>query len=293
MLPNSDIDTGAEVKTTALNLNSDGIHREKMVYLGRLTSGVAHELNNPIGYISSNIHTLHKYIDHLCAIINTADQRLSDDQEWQQELLQQRWQYINQDIHNLLRETSEGADQLKHVVADLKTLGRSSLSPEYMSANLCILSALNVMTHQLKNNYDVQQDLRELDSMLLVRPQIIQCISNLIHNAIQAHGDNQAHDAPDTHKGIIRICSHMNTEEGDTQSAIISIEDNGPGIDHAHVDDVFKPFFTTKDSSNGSGLGLSIVATIIQEHQGSIRYQRSEHLGGAQFIITLRGCKES
>ena len=130
----------------------------------------------------------------------------------------------------------------------------------------------------------MEHSLGDLNSMLLIRPQIIQCISNLLHNSIQAYEQQEQ----STSIGIIHIHSYMHDDH-----VVISIEDNGTGIAQENMQKIFDPFFTTKDSNSGSGLGLSIVATICEQHQGTINYQPSKKLGGAQFIIRIFGCKDS
>ena len=258
-------------------LSHDGIHRDKLHSLGRLTAGVAHELNNPIGYIASNINSLAKYIKGMRQLIDGAEELIKDEQQEAWAALQEaeHWEFIKDDIDNLIRETGDGAEHLKAVVSDLKTLGRSSVSPEYISVDSCINSALNVMTHQLKKNIQVDTNLNECKPRLLVRPHIIQCVVNIIHNAIQALGEDG---------GALSICSQEHEEY-----ASIIIEDNGPGIPDDVATRMFDPYFTTKDSDTGSGLGLAIVKQIAQEHGGDICYSQSEKLGGAAFSISLAG----
>ena len=263
--------------TNNANLNHDGIHRDKLHSLGRLTAGVAHELNNPIGYIASNINSLSKYVKAMRNLIEQAASYMNEEQlaQWQELQKKEHWSFIQDDIGSLISETTEGAEHLKAVVADLKTLGRSSASPEFISPDSCINSALNVMTHQLKNNIQVDTQLSDCKPRLLIRPHVIQCIVNLIHNAIQAFAGAA---------GLLRIrCS----DEGD--NAIIIIADNGPGIPSDVVTHMFDPYFTTKDSHSGSGLGLAIVKHIASEHGGDIVYLENAELGGATFKMTLNG----
>lgn len=259
------------------DLNHDGIHRDKLHSLGRLTAGVAHELNNPIGYIASNINSLGKYVKAMHLLIEQAETYMSEDQRTQWQLLQEKehWSFIKDDINHLITETTEGAEHLKAVVADLKTLGRSSVSPEYISPDSCIHSALNVMTHQLKKHVQVETQLADCKPRLLIRPHIIQCMVNMIHNAIQACGETNGHL-------LIRSCDH------DAYAEII-IADNGPGITADVAERMFEAHFTTKDSQSGSGLGLAIVKQIAHEHGGDIVYVSNAELGGATFKLTLNG----
>ena len=264
---------------SAEQLSNDDIHREKLRSLGHLSAGIAHELNNPIGYIASNINSLKKYIDSMETLINQAGDLLEAEQKqkWEQLKEQHHWNYIKSDIKDLVQETCDGADHLKHVVADLKTLGRSSTSPELISVDSCVRSALNVLTHQLKTHVHVKAELGSCAPQLLIRPQIIQALVNILHNAGQAITEN----------GEILI----STSDQDPYS-VITIEDNGPGIPEQQQARIFDAYFTTKDSQEGSGLGLAIVQDILHKHRGDIRYSTGSHWGGACFTLRLQGAPD-
>ena len=251
------------------------IEIDQQLMLGQLTAGVAHELNNPIGYIASNLTSLQKYANTLIALIEQAEECMPAQQrdEWHAILKQKRWAFIRDDLPSLLADSCDGADLLKRVVADLKTLGRRGSSPEIAAPHDCVHSALSMLRHQLKRGYTVNEHIDHIEPMPVVRAQIIQAVTNIIHNAIQAMADQP---------GIIAIsCQEANN------MITISIEDDGPGIPDTIQPHIFEPRFTTKDSRSGSGLGLSIVHDIAVHHGGTVSLKPSLELAGARFEITL------
>jgi signal transduction histidine kinase len=244
-----------------------------MAGLGTLTAGIAHELNNPIGYIGSNLNTLRRYVDAVTSLMAQADQWIDPAKraEWQQALAAARWQTIRDDLAAVVDETRQGAEHLKSVVGDLKLLARTTITPEQAGIDQCIAAALTVLTHQLKHRCQVERQLGCKHLLLVVRSQVTQLIINLVHNAAQAVPSG----------GTIRI-----TSRSDEGQATLTIEDSGPGIpEHLH-NEVFTPFFTSKPG--GTGLGLPIVARIAQSHGGGVTLDRSPTLGGARFTVELR-----
>jgi two-component system NtrC family sensor kinase len=259
----------------ARSFDTESIHRDKMCNLGELTAGIAHELNNPIGYISSNLNTLRRYSQILAELIAAADGEMDEAARarWQERLQQVRWDFIRTDLNDLIEETRQGANHLKDVVNDLKTLCRTSLSCEQAIPDGCVRSAMTVLSHQLKHRYRVRDSLQAGEAILMVRSQIIQLVINLIHNAQQALGDQG---------GTIRV----STSQADGRTRLC-IEDDGPGVPEELRTQIFAPFFTTK--GNGTGLGLAIAAQIARNHGGDIRCDRSPELGGARFAVEVTG----
>lgn len=249
------------------------IQRERMAGLGEITAGIAHELNNPIGYIGSNLNTLRRYVDVASTLIAQAGSFMEPDRRiaWEQSLAAVRWSVIRDDLAAVVDETREGAEHVKNVVGDLKLLARTSVSPEQGCIDQCISSALTVLTHQLRHRCQVERDLACHDGFLLVRSQIIQLVINLVHNAAQAVA----------HGGRIRV-----TSRGHDGFATITVEDDGPGIPSQLREEVFKPFYT--DKTAGTGLGLPIVVRIAGNHGGEVRLDSSPDLGGARFVVELR-----
>lgn len=252
---------------------TETIHRERMAGLGELTAGIAHELNNPIGYIGSNLNTLRRYVETISSLMTQAEQFMAPEQRalWQQTLQNARWAAIRDDLSAVVDETRAGADHLKHVVGDLKLLARTSISPEHGCIDQCVSSALTVLTYQLKHRCVVERHLDCQNGFLMVRPQIIQLVINLVHNALQAIAPG----------GRLRVTTRC----GDGVVTLV-IEDDGPGVPAHLRQAIFTPYYTTK--STGTGLGLSIISRIARNHGGDVRCDASPDLGGARFTVELR-----
>ncbi len=253
---------------------TETIHRERMAGLGELTAGIAHELNNPIGYIGSNLNTLRRYVDIVSTLMAQADEFMEPERraQWQQSLNAVRWSTIRDDLAAVVDETREGAEHLKNVVGDLKLLARTSISPEQGCVDQCVNSALTVLAHQLKHRCQVERRLNCQDGILMVRSQIIQLVINLVHNAVQAisSAGGQLRVSTHCHDGVITL----------------TVEDSGGGIPQHLWEKIFTSFYTTKVT--GTGLGLPIVQRIARNHGGEVRCDASPELGGARFTVELR-----
>ncbi len=253
--------------------DTQAIHHERMASLGELTAGIAHELNNPIGYIGSNLNTLRRYVETLAKLMDAAGGYMTPERRaaWDQALADAQWSRIRADLTAVVDETREGAEHVKNVVGDLKLLARSSVTPEQGCVDQCAASALSVLAYQLKHRCQVERDLECKHPLLLVRPQIIQLVINLVHNAAQAVGAN----------GRIRI----RTRSADGL-ATLTVEDDGPGVPIHLRQEIFQPFVTSKEG--GTGLGLPIVLRIARSHGGTVTLDSSPELGGARVTVELR-----
>lgn len=250
--------------------------RDRIETLGRLTAGIAHELNNPIGYIASNLHTLERYAGVVMTLIDGTEADLPEAVRaaWRSRLTAARWDYVRSDLPTLITETRQGAEQLKHVVAELKGLCHQAAKPELVTVDACVHAALLVLTHALKRRTRICLDLAAPLPLSLVRAQVVQLLINLVHNAIEAFGDRPR--ATNT----IRI-----TSRGEGENVLLWVEDNGPGIPPAQRARLFETFRTTK--RKGTGLGLVISARIARDHGGSLGCDASPDLEGARFTVTL------
>ncbi len=249
------------------------LNREKMAQLGELTVGIAHELNNSIGYIGSNLGSLRRYSEALIRLVQRVEPHLAPEARarWQAELAAARWDFIAADLNNLLSETQTGADHLKHVVADLKVLARSSPSTESASVDACVDSALTVLAHQVKHRCVVERQLAAPRALVMVRSQVMQLVINVVLNAVQA--------LPNT-GGTIRV-----TTTDDGRSVTLVVADSGPGVADQLGATIFEPYVTTKAS--GTGVGLALGQQIVATHGGTISVDRCPRLGGARFTVTL------
>ena len=253
------------------------IHRDKMASLGELTVGIAHELNNTVGYIASNLNTLGRYTKSLRSLVNRAGDHLAPEaaERWHRELADAHWQTVDADLIQLLEETREGAEHLTRVVADLRALARPTPTSESVTLDQCIEGALTILHHALKHRYQVELHLGAPRLLSLIRPQVMQVGINLIHNAIQAQPDG----------GHLRI-----TTVDDGHAATLLIDDAGPGVPEAQIATIFQPYFTTKE--HGTGLGLAIAAQVVRSHGGTISVSPSD-LGGARFAASFIGVSNS
>jgi len=243
------------------------LQQEKMASIGQLAAGVAHEINNPMGFIISNINTLKKYIDKIYEFIDSQHKALESctaDQgsaEVLKQLLEKRRQlkidYISEDIRSLIAESLDGADRVKKIVQDLKGFSRLD-EAEYKMAdiNAGLESTINIVWNELKYKATVTREFGDIPQIKCRPGQLNQVFMNLLINAAHALGEH----------GEIRIKTWQ-----DGEKINVAISDTGCGMPEEVRKRIFEPFFTTKEVGKGTGLGLSIAYDIIKKHDGEIR----------------------
>ncbi len=236
---------------------------EKLASIGQLAAGVAHEINNPMGYINSNLNTMNKYIWKLNKFFSELEINSKERAEEIEEMMT--------DFGDAIAESLEGADRVKKIVADLKSFARTDNKFEFVNINEGIASTLNIVHNQLKYHCEVQEDLQDIPEVFCIRGKINQVIMNLLVNAGQSIKAN----------GLIVIKTWSENEK-----VFISIKDNGIGIPKDKINQIYDPFYTSKEVGVGTGLGLSVVYDIIKKHEGTIDVI-SEVGVGTEFIITL------
>ena len=254
------------------------VQQEKMASVGQLAAGVAHEINNPMGFISSNLSSLAKYINKLRAFeTNVMDLAgASGNTALVDEITKNRKSmkidFILEDMQSLLEESLDGAERVRRIIQDLKSFSHvdeAEIKPVSISENLD--STLNMVRNEIKYVADVVKQYGDLP-MVSCRPQQLnQVFMNLLVNA--AH-------AIDGH-GTITV---RTWQEG--KMVCISITDTGKGIAPEHLNRIFEPFFTTKDVGKGTGLGLSICYDIIHKHGGEILVESTVG-NGSTFTVRL------
>jgi two-component system NtrC family sensor kinase len=265
----------AELKAAQSQL----LQQEKMASIGLLAAGVAHEINNPIGFIISNLGSLGKYLDRLTDFIDfqggllasLANEEISARQAAERQRL--KLDFIKEDVGDLIAESLEGAARVKKIVQDLKGFSRVDQA-DFKETDLheCLDSTLNIAWNELKYKARVIKEYGEVSPIACYPQQLNQVFLNLLVNAAQAIAD----------KGEITI---RTWEENNR--AWIAIADTGSGIAPEHLPKIFEPFFTTKEVGKGTGLGLSMVFDIItKNHHGEISVQ-SEPGKGTTFTISL------
>jgi len=257
-------------------LESQLVQSEKLASIGQLAAGVAHEINNPIGYVLSNFSMLEEYLASLFELLGAYELQLPAHGEAALRALRERLQIddLKEDVPGLMRESKEGIGRVRAIVQDLKDFSRIDSSQEWLLVDLHqgIDSTLNIVASEVRYRADVVKDYGSLPAVECLPSQLNQVMLNLVVNAAQAMG---------TQRGTITI--RTGCEGG---QAWIEVADTGGGIAPEHLSRIFDPFFTTKPIGQGTGLGLSLSYGIVKKHRGDISV-RSEVGQGTTFRITL------
>ena len=253
------------------------LQSEKMASIGQLAAGVAHEINNPISYVNSNLGALQQYVGQLLQLIARYEQHDAQLPGEARDALcalkrEIDLDYLRNDVGDLLAESLGGLQRVKRIVQDLKDFSHVSDS-EMQWANLedGLESTLNVVWNELKYKAEVVRDYCHLPEVECIPSQLNQVFMNLLVNASQAIAEH----------GVITIRTR---QEGG--NACLEISDSGSGIPQQIINRIFDPFFTTKPVGTGTGLGLSITHGIIRKHHGRIEVS-SEMGKGSTFRIVL------
>ncbi|WP_234239396.1 ATP-binding protein [Billgrantia desiderata] len=231
------------------------LQSEKLAAIGQLAAGVAHEINNPIGYVFSNLRTLANYVEDLISIVDVVDTvpSLEELRRMKQRL---DYDYIREDVKALLTESEEGVERVKSIITALKDF--SHIDEEgFRLADIHegLESTLKLVNSELKYKAEVVREYAELPEVECLPSQLNQVVLNLLTNAVQAIGAQGR---------IVLRTGH----EGNR--VWFEIEDTGSGIEPEHLSRIFEPFFTTKAIGQGTGLGLALSFSIIKKHQGHI-----------------------
>ncbi|HYO74473.1 MAG TPA: ATP-binding protein [Archangium sp.] len=264
------------------------LHSERMASLGQLVAGIAHEINNPLGYITSNLATLTQYLAVFTELIKL-HRELADGmgelQGPQAELLarirslqeQEDLDYLLGDVNELLNDSREGAHRVADIVQSLKAFVREdSKQPELVDVNKELATTLKVVWNQLKYRCEVKCEYAQVPPILGRPAQLNQVFTHLLLNAVQAIPE----------RGVIRVTT---LHEGD--EVLVRISDTGHGMRPEVLTKIFSPFFTTKPPGKGAGLGLSISEGIVTSHKGRIEV-KSQFGQGSTFTVRLPVAKE-
>ncbi len=257
------------------------IQSEKLASLGQLAAGVAHEINNPIGYVFSNFGTLEKYHEGIFEMLHAYEeiqrQEVTNDTLLRLNTIRNRLEldFLLQDIPVLMRESREGLSRVQKIVQDLKCFSRADSASEWQMTKLHegIDSTLNIVNNEVKYIADIVKEYGDIPEIECLPSQLNQVVMNLVVNAAHAMG---------TKRGTITL--RTGTEGSD--KVWLEVEDSGSGIPQDILAKIFDPFFTTKPVGKGTGLGLSLSYGIIQKHHGSLDV-KSEVGVGTTFRITL------
>ena len=260
-----------ELQSTQMQL----IQREKMASVGQLVAGVAHELNNPIGFIYSNVGMLEDFVGRLRTMLDVF--QAAPLAEPARAAVQQRWETLKVDyalryLDSMIQGIREGAERSRKIVRDLRVFARGQ-DEVWQSVDLHeeIESSLTLLNHILRDRITVERRFGTLPAVECIRSQMDQVFLNLLANAGQAI----------TGPGHITITTHQ-----DGGHAVVAVADTGPGIGADVLGRIFDPFFTTKPVGEGTGLGLSISYEIVKKHRGELRAE-SPPSGGAVFTLRI------
>ena len=238
------------------------LHAEKLSAIGQLAAGVAHEINNPLGFVSSNLNTLRKYFDSLAEALDLCSTFIRSPANDHHDLLQRLQDldidFLQQDGKELLEESGEGITRIRRIVQDLKDFSHQDQTPSFAQVDLhaCLESSLNMARNEIKYKAEVIREYGPIPAVECVASQIGQVFLNLLVNAAQAI---------ETEPGQITVRTGTLGDQ-----VWVEIGDNGSGIAEAVKARVFEPFFTTKPVGKGTGLGLSVSFGIITQHRGQI-----------------------
>lgn len=251
------------------------VHSAKMTSLGQLVAGVAHELNNPIGFIYSNMSHLQDYTEKLFHIIEEIEKDPSRSSQIKQE---NEFEYIKKDLPQLINSCHDGAQRTRDIVLGLRNFSRLEESQlKEIDLRDSIDTTLDLLKGEIKNRVRVHRNYESIPKVNCYASQINQVIMNIIANAIHAVGGN----------GQIWISTTaLKAAQGRPGQVRLTIQDSGIGMEPEVVEKIFEPFFTTKEVGQGTGLGLSISYGIIQRHGGDIQV-RSQKGKGTEFVITI------
>ena len=250
------------------------LQREKMASLGQLAAGVAHELNNPIGFVNSNMNALERYLKDLISVNSAYDvvvKKMIGETPAEIDVVKKLkkdidFDFLVRDAFQLVKESKEGLSRVTKIVHDLKEFSHVG-EDEWCWVDLHkgIDVTLNIVWNELKYKCDLVREYGELPEIYCVPSQINQVILNLLVNASQAIES----------KGVLTV----RTGIADTNEVWIEVADTGKGISPQDKKRIFEPFFTTKPVGVGTGLGLSLSYSIMQKHHGRIEVQSELNKG--------------
>ena len=280
-----------QLNETLLNLKdaqTQLVEAEKMASLGQLTAGIAHEINNPINFVKSNINPLRLDIRDVFELIDEYDtlHKTEDGHEIKQKLQKINRlkkeidiDFVKTEIGSLVKGIEEGAERTAEIVRGLRTFSRlDEAALKKVNIHDGILSTIVLLKNSIPHNVEIRKNLAANAEVECYPGKINQVFMNILTNAIQAITAKKPMDE----KELIEI----STRNSGNETIEIRIKDTGTGMAPQVKQHIFEPFFTTKEVGEGTGLGMAITFKIIQQHAGKIEII-SEEGKGAEFILTL------
>lgn len=251
----------------AQNLWGQAMHSDRLKALGRLAAGIAHEVNNPATYLRSNLELMQRDVVELRRCWQQVEASEAPDVDRVHTLLE--------GIDEMIADNLEGINRIAGIVSELGVFARfKRRKPEPLDLSEVVEKSLKLMHNELTARALLELDLQPVATLEAHRNEVAQIVTNLLINAADALDD--ASSGP-------RKITVRTRQRGD--SAVLEVQDTGPGIPEHVRDKVFDPFFTTKDPGKGTGLGLSVCAQIVKAHQGSIELESSAKSGTLVRVI--------
>lgn len=270
-------------------LQAQMIHQEKMVGIGQLAAGIAHEINNPLGYVSSNFETLSKYILRLQSVLRKQKETIHSFEAYNEKdidcnvlktsiaslsqyYVANKIDYVLEDLTDLLEDSKSGFSRVSEIINSLRNFARSESHSKHSTHNLLQIvdEVLLILGNEIRYAATIEKKVDPLLEIICNRSEIGQVIMNLVLNAIQAI---KANDKLTT--GLVRITSDISDDY-----ILLHIEDDGIGVEPEQLKQIFDPFYTTKEVGTGTGLGLSISYDImVNKHEGQIVVNSTPGIG--------------
>lgn len=276
----------SEASSSMVDKNLD----DSLAGMGRMAATVAHEINTPLGYLGSNLQVLHNGMEKMQTLLDefsTLEKDLSNTTDSAE--IKARINSFSDLVHNTQEEAmldelpeisvdmQEGLDQIQHIANDLRDFTRKDRSAQdQFDINDCVESAIKMARKEISEGTKIDTDLAQTPELFGSPAEINQVLINLINNAAHAIDDAERGD-----KGFIKIKTSLAKDK-----VMVSVMDNGLGIDEETRSKIFEPFFTTKDVGKGTGLGLAIVRRIITTHGGKMQV-KSVPGKGTNFAFVL------
>ncbi len=276
------------------------LQTEKMASIGQLAAGVAHEINNPMGFIHANLQQMAEYAGDLRQVWSRVEELLKWVESGDRGALERAAAelarhaeeldigFVLQDLGKAIRESQEGSERIRHIVQDLRDFSHQDSGERVLAdLNACLDSTANIVWPMMKHLVVLEKDYGELPSVPCYPMQLKQVFMNLLVNAYQAIEEVAAKGDDPAWMGTVTLHT-----EADDDAVRIAIADTGAGIPAEHLDRIFDPFFTTKKVGAGTGLGLSTSFHIVRRHGGTMRVS-SERGVGTRFEIQLPLLREA
>ncbi len=272
-------------------LQRQALQHEKLASIGQLAAGVAHEINNPMGFIHANLLQMAEYLgdlrkiwDHVQTLQQAVRSGEADGIRASSEALERvcndvEAAFIVSDFEKAVRESQEGSERIRHIVQDLRDFSRHDPGEQTLAdVNDCLDSTANIVWTMMKHEVVLKREYRQIPQLRCYPMQLKQVFMNLLMNAYQAIAERVGSSGE---IGEIRLSTRRRDD-----GILVVVSDTGSGIAAENLGRIFDPFFTTKEIGVGTGLGLSTSFGIVQRHGGTIRVS-SEPGQGSSFEVFL------